>query len=166
MNNIKATSCLVDAHVHLYDCFCLSDVLDSAHDNFQNIAKQDSTCSNFLGFLLLAETARDHAYSKLREDAKRGKGIATKDGEKWYFSCFDDDETAISAVRSTGQILIIIAGRQIVTKEGLEVLALITTNSFEDGTTIRDAIKLIGHCKGIAVIPWGVGKWLGQKLRK
>jgi hypothetical protein len=163
LNNIKATRYLVDAHVHFYDCFSISDVLDSAYANFQAIAKQDSMFTDFLGFLLLAETTKDHTYLELRKNAKQGKTIATKDGEKWHFSCFDDDDTAISAVRSTGQILIIFAGRQIITKEGLEVLALITTCSFKDGTPIREVIKFIGQCKGIAVVPWGAGKWLGQR---
>ena len=55
------------------------------------------------------------------------------------------------------------AGRQIVTKEKLEVLALTTDRPFEEGTPIQDTLESVLSVGGIPVIPWGFGKWWGKR---
>ena len=62
-----------------------------------------------------------------------------------------------------GEQLFVIAGRQLVTQERLEVLALITEHGFSDGTPIAALIEEIQRRGAIAVIPWGVGKWMGGR---
>lgn len=51
------------------------------------------------------------------------------------------------------------AGRQIVTAEKLEVLALGTDLDIDDGRPIREVLSLVTENGGLPVIPWGAGKW-------
>ncbi|MGB7439423.1 MAG: hypothetical protein WA919_00010, partial [Coleofasciculaceae cyanobacterium] len=62
-----------------------------------------------------------------------------------------------------GQGIFIIAGRQVITKEKLEVLALITDKFVEDGLSLETTIQSVISAGGIPVIPWGVGKWIGRR---
>jgi hypothetical protein len=59
--------------------------------------------------------------------------------------------------------LFIIAGRQIKTAEGLEILALGTANRFGEGESIETLIRQISQSDALPVIPWGVGKWFGSR---
>ena len=59
----------------------------------------------------------------------------------------------------------ILAGRQIVTKEDLEVLALATDSCFEEGQPLEKTIQAVLKKGGIPVVPWGFGKWIGTRGR-
>ncbi|MGB6222648.1 hypothetical protein [Haloferula sp.] len=61
--------------------------------------------------------------------------------------------------------LLVIAGRQVVTAERVEVLALATASEFEDGRPLSETIESVKAAGGIAVLPWGVGKWFGERGR-
>ena len=66
-------------------------------------------------------------------------------------------------LQKSDQKIIFIAGRQVITKQGLEVLALFNDVQYEDGVDIQTIIEKINDNEGIAVLPWGVGKWLGKR---
>lgn len=59
--------------------------------------------------------------------------------------------------------LILVAGRQIATSEGLEVLALGATGPFADGEAVETTIEAVREQDGVPVIPWGFGKWWGRR---
>jgi hypothetical protein len=65
----------------------------------------------------------------------------------------------------SGETIIIVPGRQIVTAEKLEVLALGTTAKFPDGQPIRAVVQSVTRHGAVAVIPWGLGKWWGRRGR-
>jgi hypothetical protein len=72
-------------------------------------------------------------------------------------------------MRNTGFLIFLIAGRQLQTEEGLEVLAVAPdkemSNGKQIGTTLSEAIA----SNGLAIVPWGFGKWVGKRgkaLRK
>ena len=60
-------------------------------------------------------------------------------------------------------LIYIMAGRQIITVEGLELLALATDSAFEDGLSISSALTAVREQEAIPVLPWAVGKWLGKR---
>ena len=62
-----------------------------------------------------------------------------------------------------GEKLLVIAGRQVVTAEHLEVLALLCHETIEDGQTLADTMAHISSTGAIALLPWGVGKWSGVR---
>jgi hypothetical protein len=57
----------------------------------------------------------------------------------------------------------VIAGRQVVTRERLEVLALGTVAPLRDGESIETTLGAVRDAGAAAVLPWGVGKWLGAR---
>ena len=57
------------------------------------------------------------------------------------------------------------AGRQLVSREGLEVLALLCRADFRDGETAAVLVDQVRAAGGIPVLPWGFGKWLGKRGR-
>jgi hypothetical protein len=61
--------------------------------------------------------------------------------------------------------LVLIAGRQIVTAERLEVLALGTLGTFADGLPISTVLDQVADAGALAVLPWGFGKWIGGRGR-
>ena len=56
-------------------------------------------------------------------------------------------------------------GQQIVTAEGLEVLALGHPSRFPDRVPLHEVLARLLALETPAVIPWGAGKWLGQRGR-
>jgi hypothetical protein len=66
---------------------------------------------------------------------------------------------------SSGHQLTVIRGRQIVCEERLEILALGYMGDYPDGSSISQVLPDICESGALAVLPWGVGKWLGTRGR-
>lgn len=145
---------LVDAHVHLYPCFDINQFLTCALLNFVLFAQEDQ----FLPILLLTESQEQHFFQKFKAYANADYPV-----KDWHF--YPTGESVSLTARNHQQTLYLIAGRQIVTAEKLEVLALITDNEFPDGLPLADTVEAIADKGGIPVIPWGFGKWTGQRKK-
>jgi len=152
------TLVLCDAHVHIYDCFDLSRFFDSAWSNFQVRAREHGCESCFSAALMLSETRRDHWFARLADSAIAGNSPVTG----WKFHTTSEPEALLARSNGNREILVI-AGRQIVTSENLEVLALATTDERPDGEPIASVVDRVLDSGGIPVIPWGFGKWWGKR---
>lgn len=152
---------LVDAHVHIHDCFPLGRFLASAFANFAAEAKRRGEHA-FRGVLMLAESAWDDAFGALAARADRGEPLA--DGGGWRFER-TAEPCSLLARAEDGRELWIVAGRQIVTEESLEVLALGTEARFLDAAPLAEVVELVRDADAFPVIPWGFGKWLGERGR-
>lgn len=153
---------IIDAHVHIYSCFNLVAFLDAAYDNFRSQAQQHTDTDTFIGVLLLTETSRDHCFQQLQSYAEREKPIGHDPDNKWYL--YPTSESCSLRARSDkGRELVVVAGRQIVAKEDLEVLALCTDATFRDGMTFFETVDRVWQAGALAAIPWGAGKWLGKR---
>lgn len=153
---------LVDAHVHIYDCFDLETFLDSALKNFKAEAARYGQEDSFTALLLLTETAKENWFHRLAGYAGNKSGTGTKSIGYWTFHRTNEN-CSLYARRRDNQELFLIAGRQIVTAEGLEVLALATAQTFTDGSPTVELIEAVKESSGIPVIPWGFGKWMGKR---
>lgn len=153
---------LVDGHVHIYDCFDLPRFLDAAYGNFRKQARLHHSSGDFTGVLLLSERTRENYFQVLTDHAEKNRSIASAGCNQWHVQ-LTSEPCSVLVGNEFGEQLIVIAGRQLVTRENLEVLALITTQDFSDGIPISSLIEDIEHCGAIAVIPWGVGKWTGRR---
>lgn len=153
---------LVDAHVHIYDCFDLHTFLDSALSNFRAEAARCGQGVTFTALLLLTETARENWFQRLKKLASEERQIGNRAFENWTFHR-TKESSSLCARRDSTQMLFLIAGRQIVTAENLEVLALATDKEFEDGIPLTEVIRTVRGSGAIPVIPWGPGKWMGQR---
>jgi hypothetical protein len=137
---------IVDAHVHLYRCFAVDRFFDCA---LANVATARAGARG-LGCLLFTETAADHAFAAL------ASGDDTS--QRWRVRP-TEEPSALFVERAEGERLLLVAGRQIRTTEDLEVLALGTTATYQDGLPLMETIEQALNTAGAAVIPWGFGKW-------
>jgi len=153
---------LVDAHVHIYDCFDLEIFFESAFTNFQSEAARMGQVDDFTAALLLTETSKDNWFERLESYAGNKTTNEIKTIRDWTFHHTDED-CSLCARGSKNQSLFVIAGRQIVTAEKLEVLALATDKKFKDGVPIEQVIQSIRDMGAIPVIPYGFGKWIGKR---
>jgi hypothetical protein len=147
---------LIDAHIHIHKCFDLGSFLNSAKINFLALSN-DYKYSKFQFVLCLSESHNINFFKSLVEFATESQKI-----DNWQICFTENDNTLVVSDNSKFEIFII-SGRQIVTKENLEVLALGLTSDPEEYKPINEVIKYVYENKSLSVIPWGVGKWLGKR---
>ncbi len=150
-------SLLVDAHVHLHPCFDLTQFLQSALANFQHQSDKLGLSQPLTAALLLAEVNGVNAFADLVSRYKQDNPPAD-----WEI-CPTAEAATLWFKHSSGHTLLIAAGRQAVTQEGIEVLALITAAAIEDRLSLEDTLAAVTAAGGLPVLPWGVGKWLGKR---
>lgn len=153
---------VIDSHVHIYECFDLAALLNSAYENFSLEAARHSSAGAFTGMLMLTETAGHDWFSRLSGYAETHQPVTGTEGGTWHFSSTQED-CSLLARSSSGRELIVMAGRQVVTSENLEVLALATRARFLDGAPLAHLLMSINEQDAIPVVPWGAGKWFGER---
>ena len=145
---------LVDAHVHVHPGFARDAFLDGALRNFQAAVADLGLKGTCLGCLLLAEMGPARWCRQARE-GREGSGA-------WSFERTGEAESLV-ARRDSGEELLVIAGRQIATREGLEVLALAGDLDVPDGLPFGEALLRTRASGALPVLPWGFGKWWGRR---
>lgn len=150
----------VDAHVHIHEDVNIDTLLTSAVQNFQQAEKTlTSSASQPSQYVLcLTEIQAAQEFHELKSQAQ----AASADPSHWQIRATRENDSLVVTHPDFGE-LIIIAGRQIVTSEKLEVLALGTDKSIPDGNSITDVINGVQELDALAVIPWGFGKWIGKR---
>ena len=105
-------------------------------------------------FLLLTESAGANAFADLKTASVPG----------FRREAAPEPETIVYREDASGMIMHLVAGRQIVTAERLEILALGCAEEFPDGVPAREVLsRLAANPARLAVLPWGAGKWLGKR---
>jgi hypothetical protein len=147
---------IVDAHVHVYPQFDAARLLFSAHENFaRHIRANHAADAAWQGVLMLSETHACDWFAQMH-----AKGATTLGG--WRLQAADD-EISLLATGPSQQRVHIVAGRQINTREGVEVLTLASTVRIADGAPLESTLKEGVGAGAVVVLPWGAGKWLGRR---
>lgn len=154
---------LVDSHVHVHECFDVARVFDAAAANFAAAARAFAGARDSLpaydAVLCLVQSRGERFLDGVRA---RHEGRVWRGAHGfWEIEPTCEPETLLVHCGSTR--LKLIAGRQIVTRERLEVLALGTTAQLPDGEPIETTLAAVRDVGAAAVLPWGVGKWLGAR---
>ena len=155
---MKKKIILADAHVHIYSCFELTQLFNAAFRNFEQVATKINLNISYAAVLLLSETSKDNYFDYLSNRAKNNLQLSLELKIETT-----QEDCSLIVHNAKGQILYLVAGRQIVTAEDLEVLALATNQRIEDGKPIITTIEATIEGDGIPVIPWGFGKWIGSR---
>jgi hypothetical protein len=140
----------IDAHVHVYEMERAEDLLRSSVRNF----RRASGVSSRIAALMLTESANFDAFARLRDAGSAGD-VKLDRCEEAELLCATIDDWR----------LLILAGRQIVSAEGLEVHALCTTAKVHDGKPLARLLDELDDLDALVVLPWAVGKWLGARRR-
>jgi len=145
----------VDAHVHIYDVYDLDALFDAAVANFARAAQATGVGGMPRdGMLLLTETARDNVFDALAS----GERSPTR----WRIEA-TREPAVLRAHLDARTSLWLVAGRQIATREDLEVLALGTTRRFPDGEPMQISLAASEESAALTALPWGFGKWWGAR---
>lgn len=142
----------VDGHVHFHALSRVGPTLDAAVTNFRPAGGR---AGDLLGALLLTQAAGERVFEALRRAPV---------ADDWQVAPAGDERETVIA-RRDGAAVVIVCGRQLRTKDGLEVLALGTNETFPDGLPLAAAIAAVQGSGALAVLPWGFGKWLGERGR-
>jgi len=144
----------VDGHVHFHRLDAVERTLHCAADNMTSIGGQNS---GLIGALLLAQTSRERVFERLYTLTQVGK---------WQIESVADEPVTIVVRDHRGRALALVNGRQVRAAGGLEVLALGTCREFRDGQPFEDAVDDVRASGAVTVLPWGFGKWLGERGRR
>lgn len=151
------TTLLIDGHVHYHACFEVAPFLEAAAANFR-AARREVGEPHAVGCLMLTENAWVHAFRAFAE------GVVERETADWSVE-ETTEGCSLVAVKGTRTRLLIVAGRQVVAAERLEVLALATSQEFSDGLPFRAALESVVSSGAVPVLPWGFGKWTGARGR-
>ena len=150
---------LVDAHVHVHECFDVGRMFDAAVANFAAAARALAREPSYDAVLCLVASRGE----RFLDDVRTGRTGRVWRGPHGLWEAERGREPETLVVRCGGTDLKLIAGRQLVTRERLEVLALGTVAPLPDGEPIETTLAAVRDAGAAAVLPWGVGKWLGAR---
>ena len=151
------TRVVADTHVHLYPCYDLGVALASL---CANLARHGEGVR--AGFL--TERGDHRIFAALRDGSLLpGAGVSVQ----------RLPEAGALLLESEGRQVYLFGGRQIVTAEKIEVLALGADIDLADGLTAERVIAAVQAADGVPVIGWSPGKWwrsrgrlVGELLRR
>lgn len=158
MNN---TSSIVaaDGHVHLYPAYDIAALFRNLIRNLDRLAgigspaNPETLVNRIHKLAFLTESRENDFFSRLQN---RDASII---GHNFEITNGPDPVCVTAVLPGVGQICLV-AGRQIVTRERLEILGLAMRAKIPDGLSARDAIQRVVEAGGIPVLAWSPGKWL------
>lgn len=154
---MKKNRLMIDGHVHIYDCYDLGKFFDIALRNLEHfhntLYPQEGP---FEKILLLTEGRKNDFFSQFKEDG----GFLNDLG----YQCLSTKENfSLILARDNKPVCYLLKGRQIVTKENLEVLLVASGQDIKDGYPVEAIIEQIIDKNDIAVLAWGFGKWFFKR---
>ena len=143
----------LDAHAHLYPFYDVPRLLLAALDQMPRTAPTDQRV------LCLAERADCSFFQSLAQDEIR------LPGDRWRIVAWDPDGGVKIRHLPDHRDLWIMAGRQIVSAERIEVCGLFSDAPIADGLPAREIIRAILDTGGLPALDWAPGKWLFNRGR-
>src|SRR5690606_9853780 len=131
-----------------------AELLHAAAANFA-VASDSLGHPEWTGVLMLAEMKEAAWFEDTRE-------TGGWEGGGWTVVPDAEDDLLLRA-RGDGRELRIVAGRQLASREGIELLTLATRARLPDQLPLEEALQRAEATGGLTVLPWGAGKWLGRR---
>ena len=154
----------IDAHVHIYPEFLIDRFFAGALDNFSRAVANQGMDDSSIYVLALTEGRGCDVFEKLRQKAVGFEEATDKRNDSSSFTFHRTAESNSLIVRRGEQSLVLLAGRQIISKENIELLSLFSPVTIEDKTlALADLAQTVADNGGLPVVPWGVGKWFGAR---
>lgn len=141
-----------DAHAHIYPFYDVPRLLLAALDHMPRSAPTD------LRVLGLAERADCAFFQALAQDEIRLP-------EDWRIAAWDPAGGVKIRHVPDHRDLWILAGRQIIAAERIEVCAMFSDDPIPDGLPARDIVQTILSRGGWPALNWSPGKWLFERGR-
>jgi len=166
MNNTP-TIVAADGHVHVYPAYDIQAVFRNLIQNLDRLggaadfAESETMGSGIHKLAFLAESREHNFFGRLKDQDQAivGQGLEITSGP--------DPVCVTVSCHGVGRVCLV-AGRQIVTRERLEILGLAMRATIPDGLPAVEVIRQVVKAGGIPVLAWSPGKWLfarGQLVR-
>lgn len=151
-----APAALIDTHAHLYDGFDPGAFLSAAAVNLDGTARSAGIRSDPAPAraLLILEAAGRSLEERLD----------VPELTDWTFE--RADSAGFRAHHQSHGTLVLIEGRQVVSSEGLEVLAAPCGAGLGPDAKAEVLIGQATDLGAVPILPWGFGKWLGRRGRE
>jgi len=151
-NALTQSTLVVDGHVHIYPQYPWADAVKALIRNLTAAIRTTESPPHVIPLGLLTESKATRFYQNMMET-----GIPLTEGSLQVEAGPDTDSLII---REDGTVKgYLIAGRQIVTLEKLEVLALGKDLSIFNGLPLTDTLQAITAQGAVPVLSWSPGKW-------
>jgi len=134
-----------DAHLHLYPCYDLGKAFHFLEENLSSMSPAEVRTA------FLAERSDCHFFERLRDGEI---GIEGRDVER--------HDNGIAIQREGGRVWLF-PGRQIVTRERLEVAAMGAAGQVPDGMSMDETLRAILELGAVPALNWAPGKWLCRR---
>ena len=160
---------IADTHVHFYPCYDFQQVwsavrLFSSGGARSSAQRFDPAC---LRALFLAERSDMHYFRQFQNGQHPfGDEVVLRPlpaGAGLPPGRSAPSGAAVSFADREGHEILVIAGRQIVTRERLEVVALTVDLELPDGRPAEEVVAAIRAAGGLPLLNWAPGKWLGAR---
>jgi hypothetical protein len=135
----------VDWHAHAHQPGDMGAVLDSAAAAFTRVNQAP------VGVLMLAQMPGQDVFAEFAERGAPG----------WTVQATEEAGSVV-AMRGDARI-VLVAGHQLLTAERLEILAYGARSRPREGLPADAMLRDLAERDVLAVLPWGVGKWLGSR---
>ncbi|MBN1270224.1 MAG: hypothetical protein JXB04_11605 [Kiritimatiellae bacterium] len=145
---------IADTHVHIYPCYDLAALLEHGARNLR--ALRPGTRDAVLA-LCLAEAQRYRIFRDLKDGQLRPPA-------PYEVTATSEPESLLIEGGANGP-LHLVAGRQIITHERIEVLVTGFDLDLPDGRPIGQVLDTVREVGGVPVINWAPGKWFFQRGR-
>lgn len=139
---------VADTHVHIYPFYDITLALNTLRTNLSLLDEQ-ATCMVFL-----AERSDCNFYSNFKQNIA---GSLSPEIRVHYL------ENALHLQEPGYSDLYIFPGRQIITRERIEILSLTIDQRIPDKLTAREVVDTIRQKEGIPVLSWAPGKWFFKR---
>ena len=157
MRDHQVPTILVDGHVHMHDMFDVDLFFSCAAVNFSNARHQFGMPIDGNNLLLLTESSQANFFSRINRGSCKPR--------LWRVRQTSEYTSLLVKGNGSGN-MVLIAGRQVKTYEGLEVLIIGTNDHIPDNMPINEILYAARECGAIAtIIPWGFGKWHLKRRR-
>ncbi len=148
--NLNPATFIADTHVHVYPVHDAARLIEQAGTHLGRLADGPDA----LRAIFLTEVHGHDFFGALKNGSHAVPSLHVLEQE---------ESEALLLRHETAGDLWLFAGRQIVTAERLEVLALTMEKVVEDGAPVSDIVRAVGDTGGIPVLSWAPGKWFFER---
>jgi hypothetical protein len=142
---------IIDTHVHVYPDYDAGAVLCRCADRLHAMEPEA------VPLVCLTEREGCHFF----KDLCQARTVPGADG--FPLEVLENGASLVIRFGRGVPPLFVIPGRQIATRERLEVHCLGKDAAIPDGEPVVQTVGRVLEVDGIAVLPWGVGKWLFRR---
>lgn len=151
---MRSRTIYVDGHVHIYPATRLQAAIDWAATNLRRL----TVAAPSQGVLILADPDGVDGFERLC-------AARSTPGELTGWSVGEPSPNFVTLTHGSGVTFTVLRSRQLVTREGLEVIVTGARSTLSSGKSFGSTLDEARASGGWPTIPWGAGKWLGRRGR-